>query len=100
MKTKTCKPFLGIDRRQQLKTKNMTVRQKMDSILQNDPDYKDCGEYQIDGRAHGVLQNTKNGKIKLVYKSKDDIDDDGNPITKEMEYENLKEMLEDYKLVY
>lgn len=78
----------------------MTVRQKMDSILQNDPDYIDCGEYHIDGRAHGVLQNTKNGKIKVVYKSKDDIDDDGNPITKEMEYENLKKMLEDYKLVY
>jgi hypothetical protein len=78
----------------------MTVRQKMDSILQNDPDYLDCGEYHIDGRAHGVLQNTKNGKIKVVYKSKDDIDDDGNPITKEMEYKNLKEMLEDYKLVY
>ncbi|RAR46645.1 hypothetical protein [Flavobacterium lacus] len=78
----------------------MTVRQKMDSILRNDPDYLDCGEYHIDGRAHGVLQNTKNGKIKVVYKSKDDIDDDGNPITKEMEYKNLKEMLEDYKLVY
>jgi hypothetical protein len=77
----------------------MTVRQKMDIILQNDPDYLDCGQHHIDGRAHGVLQNKRNGKIKVIYKSKDDIDDYGNPITKEIEYENLKEMLEVYKLV-
>ena len=78
----------------------MTVRQKMNSILQNEPGYIDCGEYHIDGRAHGVLQNTKNGKIKVVYKSKDDIDNDGNPETKVMEYENLGEMLKDYQLDY
>jgi hypothetical protein len=78
----------------------MTVRQKMNSILQNEPDYIDCGEYHIDGRTHGVLQNTKNGKIKVVYKSKDDIDSDGNPETKVMEYDNLREMLKDYKLDY
>ena len=60
----------------------------------------DCGLFIIDGRDYGFLQNTKNSSIKVVYKSKDDIDDDGNPLTKEMEYKNLKEFLEDYNLTY
>lgn len=78
----------------------MTVRQKMNEILQNSNDYLDCGQYHIDGRDHGILQNTKNTSIKVVYKSKDDIDDNGHPLTKEMDYQNLKEFLEDYNLTY
>jgi hypothetical protein len=76
----------------------MTVREKMNQILQNNSDYIDCGEYHIDGRAHGFLQNTNNGNIKVVYKSKDDIDDDGNPTTQVLDYVNLKALLEDYTL--
>lgn len=78
----------------------MTVRQKMNEILQNSNDYLDCGQYHIDGRDHGILQNTKNSSIKVVYKSKDDIDDNGHPLTKEMDYKNLKEFLEDYNLTF
>lgn len=76
----------------------MTVREKMNQILQNSTDYIDCGEYHIDGRTHGFLQNTSNGNIKVVNKSKDDIDDEGNPTTQVMDYENLKELLGDYTL--
>lgn len=78
----------------------MAVRQKMDQILQNDNDYLDCGEFRTDSRPHGVLQNLKNGKIKLVYESKDDIDNDNNPVIVEMDYDNLKELLKDYNLKY
>ena len=78
----------------------MTIRQKMDRIIQNEPDFIDCGIYHIDGSDHGFLQNTTNGKIKEVYKSENDIDDDGNPTTQEVEYLNLKELLEDFKLGY
>jgi hypothetical protein len=77
----------------------MTVRKKMDQIIQNDPDFKDCGIHHIDGRSHGVLQNMSNGKIKVIYESKDDIDDDGNPCIVESDYDSLKDLFEDYKLI-
>jgi hypothetical protein len=76
----------------------MTVRQKMNEILNNSNDYLDCGQFHIDGRDHGILQNKTNTQIRVVYKSKDDIDDDGHPLTKVMDYKNLKEFLDDYTL--
>lgn len=78
----------------------MTVREKMDDILNNNPNYQDSGEYRIDGRDHGILQNMNDGSIKIIYKSSDDIDDDGNPVTAEMDYRNLKELLSDFPLSY
>ena len=80
--------------------KYITVRQKMNEILQNSNDFLDCRQYHIVGRAHRILQNTKNSSIKVVYKPKADIDDNGHPLTKEMDYKNLKEFLEDYHLTF
>lgn len=77
----------------------MTVREKMNEILQSG-NYIDCGVFHIDGREKGILQHTNNPTIKVIYKSKDDIDDNGKPLTKEMTYENLREFLEDYSLTY
>jgi hypothetical protein len=78
----------------------MTVREKMDQILNSDPDYVDNGEYHIDGRDHGILQSTSSTRIKVVYESKDDIDNAGNPLVVEIEYDNLGELLSDYPLTY
>lgn len=77
----------------------MTVREKMNDILQSG-NYIDCGIFHIDGREKGFLQHTNNPTIKVIYKSKDDIDDNGQPLTIEMTYESLSELLDDYTLTY
>lgn len=78
----------------------MTVREKMNDLLGGNPDLIDCGEFNLDFRPHGILQNLRNGNIVTVYKSKDDIDDNGNPITKVMTYENLKDFFDDFPPSY
>lgn len=83
-----------------IKKHNMTVRQTMDNLLQNNPNLIDCGEFRLDYRPYGFLQDSTKPEITSVYESKDDIDNQGNPITKTMVYNNLKEFLEDFPPTY
>lgn len=76
----------------------MNVRDKMDELLKGG-DCLEVFEGMIDGRQHGILQTKSGMKIIVVYKSKDDIDDHDEPITKVMEYENLKDFLDDFQLI-
>jgi len=76
----------------------MNIRDKMDELLKGG-NYLEVFEGMIDGRQHGILQTKSGMKIIVVYKSKDDIDDHGNPITKVMEYDNLKDLLGDFQLI-
>lgn len=82
----------------------MTVREKMDILLEeanvNNIELLDCGIFNIDYRQKGFIQNFNDGKIIVVYESKDDIDNEGIPQIVVMPYDNLKELLGDYSLVY
>lgn len=42
----------------------------MNEIIQNTNYYLEFGQYHIDGRDHGILQNTKNSLIKVVFNQK------------------------------
>ncbi|WP_079241168.1 hypothetical protein [Chryseobacterium indologenes] len=82
----------------------MTVREKMDLIL-NDAEIDnlqllDCDIYNLDYRQQGIIQNIGTGQIIVVYESKDDIDNEGIPQIVKMEYQNLKEFLDDYPPTY
>jgi hypothetical protein len=78
----------------------MTVRETMDSLLQKNPSLIDCGEFKLDYRPYGFLQNPNKPEITSVYESKDDIDNEGSPLTKIMVYDNLKEFLQDFPPTY
>lgn len=74
----------------------MTVRQRMDDILSNNPTLLDSGEFSIDYRHHSIIQNPTDPEIILVYESRDDIDDNDKPVTIVIRYESLKVFFNDY----
>lgn len=78
----------------------MTVRQTMNNILANNPILLDSGEFNLDHRPHGIIQNPSDPEILVVYESRDDIDDDGKPLTKVMPYKSLKDFFDDYPPSY
>lgn len=72
----------------------MTVRSKMDSLMNQNPNYRDLGIFRIDGRKHGYLEDSVTKEVKSVYESKDDIDDDDNPEIKVFDF-NFGDFLSD-----
>ncbi len=71
----------------------MTVKQKMNDLLQKNSNLINCGEFRLDNRPYGFLQDVTRPEITSIYESKDDIDDQGSPLTKVLVYDNLIEFL-------
>jgi hypothetical protein len=73
-----------------------TVTTKMRELLQGGQNLVNCGEFRIDRRAHGFIQNIANGEIMQVHESKDDIDDSGNPNIVVVHYNGLEDFIRDF----
>ena len=58
------------------------------------------GKFELDGREHHILQNKSDTKIMVFYISKDDIDDNGKSLSKNIEYDTLKDFFKDYRPSY
>lgn len=78
----------------------MTVRQRMDQIKKSKPSLLDSGEYILDHRPYGILQDTNSSEITVVYESKDDLDENDKPVVKEMIYTDLKDFFVDHPPSY
>ena len=77
----------------------MTVREKMNRLMAENPDYRDCGhDYHLDGRQRGILQEMSTGGIAVVSISKDDTDNEGDPQTVIHTYDDLKGFIENHPL--